>query len=565
MIKNKLHTVFFILILLVTSSCLKLGLNFKYVTPKKASRVPKFTVSDSLKGSLNPSRVCYDVNFYDIDVKIDPVLKTISGEVSIFFIMKRNSKQIQLDLDPQFKIEKIEQGSKSLMFSRMKTAVLIQGDFENDEDYLVKVSYSGKPKVAKRPPWEGGVVWKKDKAGKPWCSIACENEGSWTWLPIKGYLGDEPDSVRTHFIVPAGLQCISNGIFLGEEKLDDKWTKFNWKISYPINPYNITFYLGTFEKIQMPYLTADKQQINLDFYVLPINLEKAKSHFKQTDSILKIYEELFGPYPWPKDGFKLVESPFAGMEHQSGIAYGNGYKNETGESYDYIILHESAHEWWGNAVSVSDFADIWIHEGMATFSEALYVEKTKGKKAYYDYIWFQGVGVMNRAPVILPPEVYYWNYKDGDVYVKGSVIMNTLRNFIANDTIFLNALKEFNMIYRYKNVVSADFFNFIQTKTKKDLKPFIYHYFYKRESPQLVWNFTTNQEGKDIFVCFFERVDKDFTLPVTIEQNGKYYTVEVNSIEKSIIELPDNTNISINKNYSYFQMTRRNSLDDFKK
>lgn len=551
--------------MLFFSSCLKLGLNFNYITPKKASKLPKFTLKDSLKGSLNFSRACFDVYYYDINVKIDPVLKTISGEVSTFFTMKKKSKQIQLDLDPQFKIEKIELGNVPLTFTRKNTAILIENDFENDEEYSIKITYTGKPKVAKRPPWEGGVVWKKDKSGKAWCSVACENEGSWAWLPIKGYLGDEADSIRTHFTVPSGLQCISNGIFSGEEKVDEKWNKFNWKVSYPINPYNITFYIGTFEKIQMPYTTADKQQVNLDFYVLPINLEKAKEHFKQTEGILKTYEELFGPYPWPKDGFKLVESPFAGMEHQSAIAYGNGYKNEKGEPFDYIILHESAHEWWGNAVSVSDFSDIWIHEGIASFAEALYIEKTQGKKAYYEYIWWQGVTVMNKKPVILPPQVYYWNYKDGDVYVKGSVIMNTLRNLIANDSIFLSALKEFNVLYRYKNVNSADFFNFFQKKTKKDLSLFIEHYFYKRESPLLVWNFTTGINGEDVFVCFFERTNRELTIPVTIEQNGKKYTIDVNGKEKSILKLPDTTPISVNTNWNYLQLERRKSLDDFKK
>lgn len=556
------RSVFVVLSMIFFSSCLRLGINPDFKTPKKAAKLPQFTIKDSLKGSLTPGRACYDVNYYDINVKIDPDKKIISGFVSTYFTVTKKTVFIQIDLAPQFQISRVEENGKPLYYSRNHTAILIkpETDYEPNEKHVIKVIYSGEPKIAKDPPWKGGFVWKKDKSGKHWCAVACEGEGAWSWLPIKGYLGDEPDSIETHFTVPSNLQCVSNGILTGTDAIDGNWTCFSRKVHYPINPYNITYYIGDFKKIEMPYVTADKIEMSLEFFVLEANYEKAKEHFKQTTTILKVYEECFGPYPWPKDGYRLIESPYAGMEHQSAIAYGNGYKNTYKEDFDDIILHETAHEWWGNAVSVSDFSDIWIHEGLASYAEALYIEKTKGYKPYVDYVWGQGMFTFNKSPLILPKGVFYWNYKDGDVYMKGSAAIHTLRNIFDDDYFFLKALREFNMENRYKNVSTVDFFTFMKTKTKENLDPFIRQYFYKRESPLLCWNFTTDSDGKDIFVCFFERVGSDFAMPVTIEQNGRRYKVMAGGREKAYIKLPNSENISVNSNMSYFELTRRSDL-----
>lgn len=379
-------------------------------------------------------------------------------------------------------------------------------------------------------------------------AVACEDDGTKTWLPIKMHLGDEPDSISTHYTVPSNLMVISNGNLISIQENSNHTKTYHWKTSYCINPYNITFYIGNYKLIETDYTCIDGEKINLKYYVLPQNYMKAATHFTQTKSILSVYETLFGKYPWPKDGFKLVESPYAGMEHQTAIAYGNGYKNEKRENYDYIILHETAHEWWGNAVSVEDFSDLWIHEGIATYAEALYVEKTKGYTDYINYTYWTGILVGNKKPVIGPKGVYYTNYKDGDVYHKGAMMLHTLRNHLDNDTLFFNILKAFFNEYCYKTASTNDFVRIANQLSQQNLTPFFNHYLYKRYSPMLRWNFDyDNATGKDILIYKLTGVGSDVKLRIHFKQGDKEFSIIANSELQSMI-LPYQGKVSVQSN-----------------
>ena len=533
-------------------------INFKYKTPETPSKYAVFTIKDTLKGYNSSFRSCFDVTYYDIDLVFDLKQKSIKGSVTTSFNLLQKSKSIQLDLDSQFEIDSITQNQKQLSFTRKFTAIFVNLNSESNRQ-SVTVFYHGVPKAAKKAPWEGGFVWKKDKNNNPFVSVACEDDGSKTWLPIKMYLGDEPDSVTMHYTVPNNLTAISNGNLVSvKENLNSK--TFTWKTSYLINPYNITFYIGDYKLIETPYSCIDGEIMSLKYYVLPYNLEKAKLHFKQTEGILKTYEELFGKYPWPKDGYKLVESPFAGMEHQTAIAYGNGFKNDKNENYDYIILHETAHEWWGNAVSVADFSDLWIHEGIATYAEALYVEKTKGYKAYIDYTFWSSIQVMNKKPVVGPKDVYYSNYKDGDIYNKGAVMLHTLRNHLNNDTLFFLILKTFFKTYCYKTATTQNFISLANSISGQDLNWFFNQYLFRRESPYLKWNFDYNENtGLDVIIFQFDRVSDDFSLQIAVEQGkNKFFISPKTKLQFVTLPSPASIPVSINYNNSYVQ-------DGFKK
>ncbi|PBQ34712.1 hypothetical protein CNR22_24025 [Sphingobacteriaceae bacterium] len=538
---------------LFLASCMSLGLNFKHKTPKKPARLPDFTQKDSLLGFNNANRSCFDVKHYDIHISIDTDKKSISGKVTTRFDLIKPSDKIQIDLDPQFKIDSIKQGAQRLSFTRKATAITITLP-SKEVSQLVTVYYQGKPVSAKRPPWEGGFVWKKDKNGKPFVSVACEGAGAQTWLPVKAWLGDEPDSMTMHLSIPKELVGVSNGNLISVEGKETVKV-YTWQTSYMINPYNITFYVGDYKLMEQPYTCMDGEKMTLKFYALSENFTKAETHFLQTEKILKVYEALFGNYPWTKDGYKLVESPFAGMEHQTAIAYGNGYKNERNESYDYIILHETAHEWWGNAVSVADFSDVWIHEGMATYAEALYVEKTKGYEAYLNYVNWNSITVANKKPVIGPSGVYYWNYKDGDPYVKGAAMLHTLRNHLQNDTLFFAILKTFFKEQCYKTTSTKDFINLVNKMSAKDQTYFFDHYLYHRSSPLLLWNFDYDFTlEKDQLIFQFDRVNHDFTTPIEVEQGShKFFIYPTNEIQFYTLPEGVTSPVKMNMRESYLE------------
>ena len=423
---------------------------------------------------------------------------------------------LQLDLYPNMKLDKISFEGKDISFGRKYGAVYVNMSrkIKTGEKFSLAISYEGKPHAAKKAPWDGGFVWKKDKEKNPWIGIACETEGASLWWPCKDVTNDEPDSVAINITVAKDLVVVCNGTLVGISNPDQQYSTYKWFVSYPINLYDVTLYIGKFKLLADSLKMPSGKTLPINHYVLPINYEKAKVHLAQAKDQIAFYEKTFGEYPWYRDGYKLVESPYEGMEHQSAIAYGNGYKQGY-NGFDYIILHESAHEWWGNSVSASDFADVWLQEGFATYAEALYVESTKGKNAYYNYMLVYRLFIANKYPVVGPTGVRYFDYRNNDCYQKGAWVLHTLRTQIANDTLFFNILKSFQRKYKMKTVTSQDFINLVNEKTGEDYTWLFNQYLYKREAPFLEYYW----DRADFFYRW-EYTDATFKMPAEIALDG---------------------------------------------
>lgn len=509
---------------LVLSACSLVGINMDRTAPKRAAKYPKFTQKDSLKGYLNANRACFDVNFYRLDVAFNIPKKSISGEVDIHFIAVSDFNLMQIDLYENMEIDGIWMGDESLEFDRIYDAVNVKmpQTVLAGENKILTVKYHGKPQKAKKAPWDGGFDWDKDKSGEPWVGVACELDGASLWWPLKDHLTDEPDSAQMEFTVPQGLFCVSNGQLVKREIRKAETETFIWKVNNPINHYNITFYIGRYRTIQSEYVReSDSTTHQLTYYVQPENVNKAKTHFQQTNDMIQFYEKTFGNYLWFNDGYKLVESPYAGMEHQTAIAYGNGYKNNY-NGFDYIILHETAHEWWGNAVTVADFADVWIHEGLATYSEALYVESTQGKSAYLKYLYLYSVMIKNKKPMVGPRDVKYWNYHDSDPYMKGALMMHSLRSTIDNDSIFFDVLRTFYAENQKQIVNSNDFIEVVNRKTQSDYQWFFNQFLYNRKPPRFRYALVYNYDKGTIVLNYqWEDVADDFKMPLDVYINKK--------------------------------------------
>lgn len=515
--------------LLLTSCVVSRYFNHFGETPKKPGKYPHFSENDYLAGRLDEDRAGYDVTNYYLNLTLDPDNKTIGGEVTICFRPLKKIKSIRFDLYENFEIFSLKSSGEELNFKHVKRAVY--ADFNDSlavgKEYSIVISYGGRPIQAKKPPWKGGVVWKKDNHGNPWVGVTCESEGGSIWFPCKDHLSDEPDSVRLSMTVPAGLHVVSNGTMESHASVAGKET-YTWSTHYPINIYNITFYAGKFGHFS-DTLNTNQGILTLDYYVMPENIEKAKEHFKQVKDMIKIFSRSFGPYPWIKEAFRLVEGPYEGMEHQTAIAYGSGYSNLRWLGGDYLIVHEAAHEWWGNAVSVSDFSDIWLQEGFATYSEIVFAENKKGYDSSLIYVegWLAGM-INNKLPVVGPPDVKFWDYKDGDVYNKGALVLHTIRNIINDSTLFFDILQTFySENAASSHVTTADFKEVIERKTGRDWDKFFETYLYSRKVPVLHWypGYFENDKEADINVkvkltfvaAKWMNVPEDFSMPVTVD------------------------------------------------
>lgn len=524
-----------ILLALFVSSCSLVGIHKNVYNPKKAGSYPPETRQMLLLGASTVYRTCYDVTHYDLHVTVDPAKKFISGKVIIAAVATSDFDTLQIDLFKNMNVKRIESNQKELVYKREEGAVFIAMHQFKNQKFELTIDYDGNPVVAKRPPWDGGFVWKKHE-NKPWIGVACETEGASLWWPCKDLVSDEPDSADVFITVPGQLMAVSNGVLKETTTNSDK-TTYHWHTSYPINTYDVTLYIGDLKLLQDTYVSkVTGKTTALNHYVHPENYEKAQSHFQQLKPILDFYENKFGPYPWQRDGFKLVESPYEGMEHQSAIAYGNGYKNDF-KLFDYIILHETAHEWWGNSVSAADLADGWIHEGFASYCEALYVEQLSGKQAYLNYMYFQRLMIKNKLPVVRKHNIRYFDYHDEDIYTKGSWILHTLRNTINDDSLFFDILKTFCMENNQKQILSDEFIKLVNAKTGKDYNWFFKQYLYDRRAPFLEFYW----EGSDFYYRWVD-TDTDFKLPVEIKIDEKIIVLHpTTQVQKITIETPGKT------------------------
>ncbi len=489
-----------------------------------------FTRADTLRGSLRPERTCYDVAFYDLAVKIDTGEHSVTGSNRIVFRAMEDFQKLQLDLFENMKIISVTSGGKELKYKREFNAVLVYMNepVKAGTTGELTVNYYGKPIVAKRAPWDGGFVWSYDNNGKNWIGVACEGLGASSWWPCKDYLGDEPDSMRISCTVPEGLRCVLNGIEEAAISNTDATTTFISKVNYPINSYNVTLNIGDYVSFHDEYEADDKSRLMLDYYVMPYNLDKAKTHFVQVKPMLKCYEKYLGKYPFWKDGYALVETPYFGMEHQGAIAYGNRYltgyagsdHSRIGLDFDYIIIHETAHEWWGNSVSCSDIADMWIHESFATYTESIYVECMYGKDTALKYINAQKSHVGNKSAIA---GIYGVNEEGaGDMYAKGSLFLNTLRTIVSNDELWLRMIKGMcDTAFKMKNIGYGDVVSYFSSKSGKNLSPVFEQYVKYRSIPVFEYKLKKLKKGEFELSYHWSADVEGFEMPVYISDHSE--------------------------------------------
>ncbi len=505
---------------------------FLFITNVNAQN---FTRKDSLQGGFSFERMCFDVQHYALYVKVNPEEKFISGSNIISFKMRQKSSKIQLDLFENMKVDSIFFENKKLDFKREFGAVFISFPTPLEvTDNILKLQfyYSGNPIIAKNAPWDGGFVFTKDSNNKPWICVAVQGTGASLWFPVKDSQSDEPDlGASIKVAVPNGLMNVSNGKFKGSLDLQNGYTRWDWEVKNPINSYNITLNIGDYIRISEKH-----NHLNLDYYVLRGNEKKAKKQFAEVKPMMDCFESKFGTYPFKEDGYKLVESNYLGMEHQSAVAYGNKYKKGylgkdnsgtgIGMLFDFIIIHESAHEWFGNSITSRDIADMWIHEAFTTYAESVFIECQFGKQKATEYINGQKKLVQNSKPIIGNYSVN--NKGSGDMYYKGTLILNTLRNAVDDDEKWWQILKKFAETNRLKIIETNDVITFFSKETGLNLKPFFEQYLNyasipvletKREKNTFSYRFITDVHGFNLPVNFIVN-DKKIRVHTTNQWNS---------------------------------------------
>lgn len=482
-----------------------------------------FTHQDTLRGSVTPQRAWWNLNYYDLAIDFDIANKSIKGTNTIWFFVVIPEQVMQIDLQEPLVITAVDYKGQSLSYTREGSVYwirfpypLVSGDREH-----ITVHYEGTPVVAVRPPWDGGLTWSKDEHGDPFVATSCQGLGSSVWWPCKDHMYDEPDSMLIRITVPPSLTDVSNGRLRQIDYHPDGRKTYEWFVSNPINNYgvnaNIAKYAHWSDTIQ-----GEKGILDMDFWVLEDNYDKAREHFQDAYRTIRALEYWFGPYPFYEDGYKLVEVPYLGMEHQSSVTYGNHYKmgylgrdlsgSGWGLKWDYLIIHESAHEWWANNVTYKDIADMWIHESFATYAECLFTEYYYGREAGDAYAIGLRRGIGNNEPII----GHYGVNKEGsgDMYPKGAALLHTLRAWVDNDELWRQTLRGVQKDFYHQTVTTAQIENYLAQKTGKDLKAFFNQYLRDTRIPVI----ECELKGKKINYRYTEVVD-GFNMPLKVQIN----------------------------------------------
>ncbi|MET3114495.1 aminopeptidase N [Pedobacter sp. CG_S7] len=514
--KNYSYTVLFLLLSAFTAKA-------QLMQEKKT-----FTRADSLRGTLTPLRTCYDINYYHLSVKVNVDEKFISGNNEFVFTAVQDFKKLQFDLFENMKVEKVVYKGQELPFTRELNAVFLTfpTTIKKGTQEKFTVFYSGYPIIAKNAPWDGGFVFSTDKSGKPWVTVACQGFGASSWWPNKDHQSDEVDSIRISVSVPKGLKEVSNGRLRSIVEQPDGCTQFNWFVANPINNYNVTFYIGDYAHWTDEY-QGEEGKLTIDYWALKEDSLKAKPHWDQdVKPMLKCFENWFGPYPFYEDGYKLVQAPHLGMEHQSAVAYGNQFKNGYlgndlsgsgwGLKFDFIVVHESGHEWFGNNITSKDVADMWIHESFTNYSETLYTEMQNGKLAGTAYVKGIRDKIANDKPVIGP---YGVNKEgSGDMYYKGANMIHIIRQLINDDEKFRSILRGLNKTFYHQTVTTATIENFIAKESGLKLNKIFDQYLRHVAIPVFEYKIS---KGK-LFYRWESEV-KDFDMPIKVAlQQGTF-------------------------------------------
>jgi len=516
-----------------------------------------FTRKDSLQGGFSFERMCFDVQRYDLNITLNPDERSIVGYNDITFKAIKPSNTIQLDLFENMQVDSIVFEHKRLPSKREFGAVFITFDKTlpvDDSHKKLRFYYSGKPIVAKNAPWDGGFVFDKDTNGKPWIGVAVQGTGASLWYPVKDSQSDEPDlGASIKVAVPNGLMNVSNGRFIRSEELKNGYTSWLWEVTNPINTYNITVNIGDYVHIH------DKHKdLDLDYYVIRGNEEKAKNHFEEVKPMMDCFQSKFGNYPFAEDGYKLIETPYLGMEHQSAVSYGNKYRKGylggdssgtgIGMLFDYIVIHETGHEWFGNSITSRDIADMWIHEGFTTYSETVFVECLYGYDKAMEYINGQKNLVENKKKIIGS----YGVNDEGptDKYYKGSLLLNTLRHIINDDAKWWSIILKFAENYRHQIIDTKIVVDFFNAESKMNLNPIFNQYLNHKNIPVLEFK----QNEKDFFYRWKTDVPS-FEMPVDVVFNqNKIRLFPTNDWKKLAFKIKKTTDVEVLLNKFYVKV-----------
>lgn len=484
-------------------------------------RKPVFTHQDTLRGSITPERAWWDLNFYHLSVDVNPQTQSIRGSNLIRFKVLENSlPRMQIDLQEPMKITRVVQRGEELSFERDGNAYFINLNFMAEPGSYdeLTVWFEGKPRIAVRPPWDGGFSWEQDRAGNPFIANSNQGIGASIWWPNKDHPYDEPDSMRISITAPENLMDVSNGR-LEKTSLNNDGTKtWHWFVSNPINNYGVNINVADYVHFGEIY-NGENGPLDMDYYVLRENKEKAVSQFAEAPRMMEAFEYWFGPYPFYEDGYKLVEVPYLGMEHQSSVTYGNNFENGYlgrdlsqsgwGLKFDFIIIHESAHEWFANNITTRDAADMWVHEGFASYAEALFLEYHFGEKAGREYILGIRQSIQNDRPLI---GIYDVNYEgSSDMYNKGSNMLHTIRQVVNDDKKWRTALRGLNREFYHQTVTTAEVEEYLSKVTDTDLSRIFDQYLRDIRIPVLEYSFKNG-----VLLYRWNNVVPEFDMPVKV-------------------------------------------------
>lgn len=497
-----------------------------------------YTIDDSLRGTLNAERTWWNVQQYNLSITPNYIAKNITGQNDIIFSRENNQWQpkLQIDLQEPMQIDSAFLEGRKISFQKLgKNSWILNlptppkkvapPNKKQPLLYSLTVHFSGQPRIAKNAPWDGGWIFTKDKQGRPWMTVACQGLGASVWYPCKDHQSDEPDlGANIMVTVPDSLTAVANGRLISTTTSKAGLTTYHWRVINPINNYNIVPYIGKYVHWSDSYPSAHGKPLSLDYWVLDYNLEKAKPQFnRDTRRMLEAFEYWFGPYPFIDDGFKLVESSHLGMEHQSAIAYGNGFVNGYrgrdfsgsgwGKDWDFIIIHESGHEWFANNITTKDIADMWIHEGFTKYSEVLFVEYFYGRKAADEYSMATRKSIRNDKPITGD---YGVNQEgSGDMYNKGSGLIHHIREMINNDSLFRDILRGLNKDFYHQTTTSKEIENYISKKSGLNLTPVFNQYLLSTQIPVLEYELKNGR-----IRARFTNCSKDFSMPVRFDKKG---------------------------------------------
>ena len=486
------------------------------------------TRADTLRGTVTPERAWWDVTHYDLAVRVDPATRSIRGKVDVTFRTVQPARTMQIDLQQPLVLDAATLGGAALPVRRDGNAlfVTLPSAPRAGEMRTVTLAYHGTPRAAANAPWDGGFVWATDSLGRPFVATAVQGLGASAWWPVKDTQADEPDSQRIAITVPRGLTNVSNGRLRQTVQNADGTTTFVWAVVSPINTYNVAVNAAHYAHFSGTY-AGEAGPLSLDYYPLDYNLAKARRQFEQVRPMLQCFEHWFGPYPWYEDGFKLVETPHLGMEHQSAVAYGNGYRNGyrgrdlsgtgTGLSWDFIIVHEAAHEWWGNSLTSDDVADMWVHESFANYAENLYAGCQQGDAAGQRYVVGTRRSIQNDRPIVGPFGVAQEG--SGDMYYKGGNLLHTIRHLLGDDVRWRATLRGAQARFRHQTLTGAALRQYLAEATGLDLAAVFEQYLETTKVPVL----DVRLDGRTLFYRWANVVD-GFAMPVDVTLADGTYT-----------------------------------------